>query len=415
MTDSIFSRTLKLACRMALALFISGASFSAIAQTLDVIYSFAGTPDGQTPTANMVMDDAGNLYGTTYYGGQFGLGCVFEVTTSGQESVLYSFEGGDDGKLPRAGVVLDSAGNLYGATTSGGTGICQSQGYLGCGTVFELTQSSGVWSESILYDFNRRSGDGAYPFGGVVLDGAGNLYGTTWRGGSANEGAVFELAPPSVSGGPWTETILHDFSHHHDGEYPEAGLVLDSAGNLYGTTVVGGEGKSGVVFELTPGAGGDWTETILHSFNRDGQDGVAPESSLVIDGSGNLYGTTSLGGTTRGIVFKLTAPAKAGENWNESLLWNLPSSSSGALALDPSGNVYGTTINGGKAAAGTVFELLAPVADGAWIEKTLYTFRDKADGTEPAAGVTLDAAGNLFGTTDGGGANNRGEVFEITP
>jgi uncharacterized repeat protein (TIGR03803 family) len=260
--------------------------------------------DGAGPIGGLVRDAAGNLYGVTASGGTRNNGTVFELLPKSgggwTEKVLYSFTHGDqhDGRSPRARLILDGSGNLYGTTFNGGGGLCAQ----GCGTVFELTpKTGGGWTEKVLHRFQHDRTDGFYPYGGVIFDAAGNLYGTTSGGGPRGTGTVFELTPTS---GDWTETILLSFKGN--GFEPHATLVFDDSGNLYGTTRVGGGGNAGSVFELTPNGDGSWTEKILHNFSQD-SDGKEPFAGLILDGSGNLYGTTAIGGTfDGGTVFKIT-------------------------------------------------------------------------------------------------------------
>ena len=205
------------------------------------LYAFTGTPDGATPYAGLVLDSAGNLYGTTTAGGLFGQGTVFELSPSGSgwtEQVLYNFQGGSDGSFPTGGLIFDQSGNLYGSTNEGGSG--------GGGTVFELTPSGGGWTYNLLYSFTGNTGCG--PFANLGLDGAGNVYGTTLCDGANNAGNVFELTP---SGGGWTYSSLHDFTNGSDGGYPYSNVTFDAAGNLYGTASRGGRGV-GLVWEITP-------------------------------------------------------------------------------------------------------------------------------------------------------------------
>jgi uncharacterized repeat protein (TIGR03803 family) len=276
-----------------------------------------------------------------------------------------------------------------------------------------------------LYSFNLARGDGNQPVAGLVLDSSGNLYGTTQLGGAHNSGIVFELSPQAD--GTWTETVLYDFcsqSQCTDGSTLYGGLVFDSVGNLYGTTHSGGAHNAGTVFELTPHVDGNWTETVLHNFNHklfNGKgDGFAPLAGLVVDAAGNLYGTTASGGSGWwGTVFKLSP--QAGGAWTESILhvFNFNKGDGWQprcdLAFDAAGNLYGTTQYGGLYNSGTVFKL-TPVAGGAWAEKILHSFPNNngVDGSQPYAGVILDAVGNLYGTTFEGGTAKGGTVFEIT-
>jgi uncharacterized repeat protein (TIGR03803 family) len=274
---------------------------------------------------------------------------VFELTPAGggtwTEKVLHSFiNDGTDGNEPYAGLIFDAAGNLYGTTLGGGTAFI--------GTVFELTPAGGgTWTEKVLHSFVGGT-DGTAPFGSLIFDAAGNLYGTTSEGGPSNAGTVFELTP--AGGGTWTEQVLHTFGSSTDGIDPVAGLIFDGTGNLYGTTSRGGTYNLGTAFELTPAGGGTWTERVTHSFGN-GTDGANPQAGLIFDGVGNLYGTTFAGGSFGGgTVFRLNAQG-------EVLLQNFSGadgvSPQGGMLLDTSGNLYGTTLNGGSSNVGTVFEI----------------------------------------------------------
>jgi uncharacterized repeat protein (TIGR03803 family) len=405
-----------------------------------VLYSFNGT-DGATPTSSLIFDAAGNLYGTTYYGGKCtlgGCGTVFRLALGANgkwtHTVLYRFRGGKDGQFPDASLIFDAAGNLYG-TTSGGGGnysvFCQT----GCGTVFELSRGTdGTWTETVLHSFNYTGngggGEGYYPSGSLIFDAAGNLYGTTNRGGASGTrcaasacGTVFELT--LGTNGKWKEKVLHSFGKERDGSEPRAGLIFDATGSLYGTTWEGGAsgrgcdvGVCGAVFELTPGTDGKWKEKVLHSFR--GADGSGPSANLIFDAAGNLYGTTQYGGAhTYGTVFQL-APETNGR-WGEKVLRSFYHRRFplGDLILDAAGNLYGTTTVGGGSGClyqdcGTVFQFV-PGTGGKWTYRVLYRFDGGEDGYSPYAGLIFDAAGNLYSTTLGGGAYGYGTVFEITP
>ena len=328
-------------------------------------------------------------------------------------SVLYEFKGANDGDGPNANLVLDSAGNLYGTTIYKGTVRNCS-----CGTVFELSPtSSGPWKETTLYSFKGGS-DGGEPYAGVIFDSAGNLYGTT------AEGTVFELTPSSSAG--WTEAVIYKFKGGSDGLASYAPLLLDQSGNLYGTTVYGGGQGScyetygcGVVFELTPDSG-IWNETILYTFTGSG-DGGAPTTGLAIDRYGDLYGETNTGGysslcggTGCGTIFQLQ-PYQG--SWVFAGLHGFQDLDDGAypeggLAVTKNGIVYGTTVYGGSSCnCGAVFEVIA--TPQGWSEKTLYDFSGN-DGAQPD-GVILDKLGDLYGTTANGGTNNQGTVFKLFP
>jgi uncharacterized repeat protein (TIGR03803 family) len=306
------------------------------------------------------------------------------------EQTLYSFcpntsRNCADGAFP-SGLIMDAAGNLYGTTTEGGEGgggadLCNG---IGCGTVFQLTPTGTGWSEKVLYSFCPQSNcaDGAIPYAGLIMDGSGNLYGTSVRGG-IGVGTVFQLRPIDTG---WTETVLYSFgSQSADGYFPYAGLIMDGAGNLYGTTSAGGANHWGTVFQLTP-TGSGWSEQVLYSFCSQFQcaDGASPYAGLIMDASGNLYGTTpdTGGGAPYGFgtVFKLTLTQTG---WTETVLYHFCSQSNcvdgawpyAGLVMDASGNLYGTTARGGANSygfGGTVFQLTP--TDTEWSEKVLYSF-----------------------------------------
>jgi len=254
------------------------------ARRYKVLYRFTGGTDGSQPFAGLILDTSGNLYGTTPQGGACGNGVVFKLTKNSDgswtESVLHAFAGGTDGATPYAEVTFDTSGNLYGTTQYGGASSA--------GTVFQLAPNSdGTWTERVLYSFTGGS-DGANPFSGVIFDGGGNLYGTTYYGGASGAGVVYKLTPNSD--GTWIERVLHTFTGGLDGGNPDFGnLTFDTAGNLYGPTGYGGGSGSGVVYKLTPSDDGTWTETVLHTFTG-GKDGMIPSGTLVFDPMGRLYG-----------------------------------------------------------------------------------------------------------------------------
>ncbi|MFZ0774687.1 MAG: choice-of-anchor tandem repeat GloVer-containing protein [Candidatus Sulfotelmatobacter sp.] len=380
-----------------------------------VLHSFGNGKDGIDPTSSLIFDPAGNLYGQTEVGGAYDGGTVFELSPKvgggWTPKILHSFGNGTDGATPIAGPLVFAAGNLYGTTYTGGA--------YNAGTVFELKpKAGGGWTEKTIYSFYGYITDGCLPWAGLVSDASGNLYGTASSCGALGYGAVFELSP---STGGYTEKVLHDFDDNGtDGYYSYSSLIFDSSGNLYGTTDSGGVYGYGTVFELTPATGGSWTETVLHSFGS-GADGVYAQASLVRDASGNLYGTTLHGGTYGyGMVFELT-PAGDG-SWTETVLHSFGHNSGadgeypGAnLILDSAGNLYSTTEIAGAFGWGTVFEL-SPRTSGGWTERLLHSFNDNGkDGEYPGAGLIFDAAGNLYGTTSQGGVYTDGTAFEITP
>jgi uncharacterized repeat protein (TIGR03803 family) len=362
--------------------------------TETVLHSFDPNPAmGANPYAGVVRDPAGNLYGTAYLGGTAHLGVVYKLDTAGHETVLHSFAGGADGANPQAGVILDSAGNLYGTASRGG-------GPYNEGVVFKLDSSG---NETVLYAFSGQA-DGGGPFGGVVRDPAGNLYGTAVGGGTADWGVVFKLDTEG------NLSVLHDFLAEADGAEPYAGLIRDPAGNLFGTSR-GGLGHGGVIYKVD--TAGQFT--VLHSFTG-GADGQFLSGGLFRDSAGNLYGTTLYGGKMdAGVVYKLDT------NGHETVLYSFSGGADGgyplaSVVLD-SGVLYGTTSGGGTATGrggpGVVYKI-----DTAGRETVLYSFSGAADGDEPEAGVVLDAAGNLYGTTHLGGSakgdNGLGVVFKLS-
>jgi uncharacterized repeat protein (TIGR03803 family) len=396
--------------------------------------------DGGPAAGALIFDPEGNLYGTAGYGGYAGDGFVFRLkkgpTGAWKQDILYQFRGVSGGMNPIGGLTRDAAGNLYGTTVSGGN---QNQRYCnagvgeGCGLVFELSPTtSGEWHETVLYEFTGGE-DGGFPQAGLVEDAAGNLYGTTQYGGDSASGVVFELTP--VSGGTWKESVLHTFVGE-DGLYPVANLVIDKAGNLYGTPPRGGDPYGcGVVFEVSPSSGGSWNETVLHSFSC-GSDGGLPLAAVTLDALGNVFGTAFMGGTAGvcsstqsvgcGVVFGLSLTSSG---WKEKVLHSFTGGDEGggpqaSVALDAAGSVYGTTVAGGLsicsagyAGCGVDFELRSG-GGGTWEERVLHAFRNRKDGADPVTGLVFDPAGNLYGTTLTGGYTTRcncGAAFEITP
>jgi len=374
------------------------------AQTETVLYSFCaqtGCPDGSNPRADLVMDTAGNLYGTTLYGGTSGVGTVFELSPSGTETVRHSFAASHtDGHYPYAGLLMDTTGNLYGTAQSGGA--------KGLGTVFKLRPNG---TETLLYSFCvlAACADGYHPRAGLIMDTKGNLYGTSFDGGAYDAGAVFELSPSG------TETVLHSFCQQMgcpDGYYPQAGLVMDTNGNLYGTTLYNGAYGGGTVFKISS----DGTATTLYNFcTATGcKNGRYPQAGLILDTNGNLYGTTYGGGAYgKGTVFELSPSGAETVLHSFCARAGCPDGSHprADLVMDTAGNLYGTTYDGGTNSVGTVFKL-SPNGT----ETVLHSFAaNGSDGTHPYAGVVMDTMGHLYGTTYSGGANGYGTVFKVTP
>jgi uncharacterized repeat protein (TIGR03803 family) len=399
------------------------ASGAGAAGKYKTLYTFKGGADGVGANAGLAFDQAGNLYGTTAFGGHFndpnnrGNGIVFKLTRRNggwRKTELHAFDwDGKDGILPFAGVILDPLGNVYGTTYYGGA---YGDNYGGCGCVFKLAPNpDGSWTESLLYSFD--GANGCLPVSGLTFDAAGNLFGATEYGGSLNDGTIFKLAPNPD--GTWSESMLYSFSGG-DGFGPAAGLIFDAAGSLYSTTAGGGVSGYGVVFELIPNPDGTWSDTVLHSFPTDSLDGYLPYASPIFDSAASLYGTTAYGGDTRcsdgcGVIFKLT-PNRDG-SWTEKVLHRFTDGTHGehsmaSLIFDQAGNLYGTA-SGGAYGYGVVFKLTRS-SDGKWREQVLHAFRDHP-GASPGGGLIFDAAGNLYGTTSGDGTTTFGSVFEITP
>jgi uncharacterized repeat protein (TIGR03803 family) len=377
----------------------------------NVLYTFTGLADGAAPTAPVIALN-GDLYGTTVNGGDTsgsncpglnpptGCGVVFKLSPpsggsgSWTETVLYTFTGGADGSYPQASLVPDSKGNLYGTASSGGdTSGTNCTVFGGCGVVFELSPPSGgkvPWTETVLYTFTGGD-DGSLPYAGLIFDSLGHLYGTTIGGGSSDYGTVFELSPPAGGKGPWTETVLYPFTGVIDGNNPFAALIFDSIGNLYGTAFGGSRG-SGVAFELSPESGGSCPS-----------------------------------GTNQG------------NNWCETVLYDFTGGKDGgspyaSLTFDAKGNLYSTTAIGGDThgpnckstgGCGVVFEISPPSGgSGSWKETVLYPFTGSTDGGYPEASVIFDSQGNLYSTTVDGGnttgtncsaSSGCGVVFKASP
>jgi uncharacterized repeat protein (TIGR03803 family) len=406
-----------------LALLLLSLTAAAQVGTEKVLYSFgANSTDGLYPFANVIFDAAGNMYGTTWEGGTGactnGCGTIFEMTLGAKgkwaEKTLYSFQGRpSDGGRPSAALIFDAQGNLYTTTRDGGNPACNGA----CGTVVELSPGANdTWTESVIYTFLGGT-DGYYPYAELIADQGGNFYSTTSGGGAHNKGTVFELSPSSNG---WTKTILFSFDGKN-GNAPQAGLIFDGAGNLYGTTTLGGADGHGTVFKLAPTSKG-WKETVIHSFAGGPTDGIFPSADLIFN-AGNIYSTTRNGGTSTvcnrgcGTVFEL-APASGG-TWTETVLYSFAGKPDvvnpfAGVIFDSAGNLYGTTESGGTKNVGGIFEL-SP-SNGSWTETVVHDFHGwNKDGARSFANLVSDGNGNFIGTTIFGGANTPGVVFEYTP
>jgi uncharacterized repeat protein (TIGR03803 family) len=355
--------------------------------TFSVLYNFKDAT-GQYPLASVIVDSSGTLYGTTSEGGAYSYGTVYQVTESGDETVLHSFKGGpSDGRFPIASLVRDADGNLYGTTTMGGAASF--------GTVFKLGENG---EETLLHSFGASEHDGRYPSAGLTFGPDGSLYGTTQEGGDFGFGTIFKVEKNGE------ETVLHSFAGNpSDGQYPIASLAQDAKGNFYGTTELGGVLNDGTVFELDEKG----TQTVLFSFPG-GKGGAYPFGGVVLDSAGNMYGTTAYGGHGVGIVFKID------DSGAETVLYTFNGGSDGSfpsvgLVRDSKGNLYGTAEFGGVDGAGAVFEVSKPGT-----ETVLHSFKG-SDGADLLTGLVSDGSGNLYGTATEGGASGQGTLFKLTP
>ncbi len=430
MTHTSFSSARKISSILKIAFAIAAIAFAlsaaATAQTISEIAWISDTYSG------LAFDSAGNLYGVTAGGAggggtcNGGCGQVFELSPDSggwTQTVLYNFVGGDDGSYP-GGLVVDAAGNLYGTTSYGGSSGC---GSIGCGTVFKLSRSGGDWKETLIHVFtDTEPQDGLYAGFPLVFDAEGNLYGTTGGGGvgtfcnGGGCGVAFRLSP--ASGGQWKENVLYSFPGGAAGFNALGPLTFDAKGNLYGVMQAGGDfstacgsGGCGLIFELVNTAHG-WKQGILHTFHD--ADGHQPNAGLIFDAAGNLYGTTFSGGRfTDGLAFKLS-PVSGG--WKETSLYNFTGGNDGSsptagLAFDKLGNLYGTTANGtliecDNDICGQAFEL-SPVAGGWKLSAQFATPQDYY----PLGGLVLGRDGNLYGTAYDNHYLTGGVAFEITP
>ena len=403
---------------LATVLALMALTASAQAQTYTVLHNFTGGADGAFPYVSLSMDGAGNLYGVASLGGLTGAcngngcGTVYKLTQKGSGwilSPLYAFTGGSDGATPYGRVIVGPNGTLYGTTYYGGNYNFP----FGSGVVFNLRPPAhnpgkvfSPWTETVLHQFTSpQQDDGANPQGPLAFDPTGVIYGTTFAGGiecydAGYCGTVYQLTP---NGSGWTEKVLHEFNGS-DGAFPQSGVILDPSGNLYGTTWDG----QGTVFELAR-SGSGWTEHIVYQFGSPGQ-GYTPAGGLLFDPAGNLYGATQYGGPTDGgSVYQLKP---SGGGWTRSDIYSLTGGGSGGMARDTAGNLYGTTCEGGAYNSGTVYKLIP--SGGGWTQTVLHDFTSN-DGYCPLDNVIVDAAGNIYGTTWAGGSKDYGVAFKIAP
>ncbi|HET6378160.1 MAG TPA: choice-of-anchor tandem repeat GloVer-containing protein [Methylocella sp.] len=420
-------------CSLCFAAIAEAVCIAPAQAAVSVLYQFKSGSDGSTPLASLIIGTDGSLYGTTSAGGSANVGTVFKLTPPGPgrprwtETVLYRFKGIPDGSTPVSELIFDKAGALYGTTVFGGTA--------GCGTVFRLkppAPGQTQWTQSILYSFKGAfAQEGCRSLAGLIFDGAGALYGTNQIAGNFGSGTVFKLTPPAPGKTGWTKQELYHFKGGLDGREPYAGLIAGKTGALYGTTRFGGQASGqgfGTVFRLTPPPPGQkqWKETVLYRF-KGGVDGAFPEAGLIFDQSGALYGTTRFGGQASGqgfgTVFKLTPPLPGKTQWTETVLYRFQRGNDGAfpqagLIFDQSGALYGTTFGGGGLAdLGTVFKLSPPPqGQTRWTRTILYRFSQNGQPSRLAAGLVFDKSGALYSTSMTGGPNlsiNEGTVFRI--
>jgi uncharacterized repeat protein (TIGR03803 family) len=403
-----------------IALIVLFAGLCASAQTVSTIHDFGSGPDGDNPQSGVIFDRNGNLFGTAALGGSKGNGAAYQLTPppggQGQwtETILHQFSGQPDGATPDSVLTMTANGRLFGTTQLGGS--------KNLGSVYALVPpraSGDTWKERVLYSFGSSPNDGTGPNMGLLAT-SNALLGVTVDGGTNRRGTVFQLTPSSDPLASWTETTLYSFAASPDGGFPSSDLVLDSGGNLYGVTLLGGANNLGAVYRLSPptAQGGTWTETVLFSFS--GPDGSSPFGRLLLDKSGALYGTTSGGGTSQaGTVFMLTP--QAGDVWTEQVLYSFTGGADGGnpeagVIMDQNARLFGTASTGGTGtlSGGVVFRLDPPtVVGGAWTETVLHSFGG-ADGFRPLSRL-VPRNGALYGTTSAGGLNGTGTVFKLVP
>ena len=377
------------------------------ANTTKLIYSFAGGVDGEYTDTELVMDSAGNLYGTSVQGGTYASGTVFQVTAAGVHTVLYNFTGGADGGEPYKGVTLDAQGNLYGTAVTGGGGSCEG----GCGVVFKLTNSGGVWTQTVVHAFTGADGSG--PGSPVSIDKHGNVFGTTPTGGKFGMGVIYALQPV---GGKWKFRVVHAFTGGADGGGGSAGrLLIDDIGNLFGVCTVGGVNGLGTVYEVSL-VNGQVKFSTLYAFQNP-PDGALPYSGLAFDRVGNLYGTTYYAGANGfGTVYKLT---RANGTWTEKVLYSFKGGTDGGnpisgLVADTSGSVYGTTsADGATCGCGTIFKMTRGASG--WTERAVYRFPGSPSAGTSYNGMVTDGAGHFYGATVNGGTADEGAIYEFIP
>ena len=398
--------------KTATLLFVLAISLStATAATTTVIFS-CEEDEGEYADTDLETDNAGNIYGTTVLGGDFGSGTVFQLSPTPNgwvHTVLYSFTGGADGGQPYKGVTLDHDGNLYGTAVTGGSGNCEE----GCGVVYKLTNTDGTWTETVIHSFTGGN-DGSGPGARVTVDGARNVYGMTPTGGAHGLGTIYKIH--QIPNGAWIFGVIHAFTGATDGATGSAGRMILRNGHLYCAVTAGGRYGSGAVFELNGGGFGERDLKILYAF-RGQPDGSFPYGALAFDVLGNIYGTTYYGGANGiGAVYQLS-PQPVGE-WAEEVLYSFQTGKDGNspisnLVFDVAGNLYGTTSEGGLG-SGTIFKL-SPAGAGKWTETVVHAFEGPPDGGFAYNGMVVDSLGHFYGATVHGGEEDDGSVYQFIP
>ncbi len=421
--SGILMRALLLLSTSALLLATALSAQQAEAASETLLYSFTGGADGGQPSGGVIADASGALYGTAATGGGAQLGVVFKLTppaagqTKWTETVLHAFKGLDqgDGDEPQTGLLADKAGALYGATFFGGTA--------NNGTFYRLTPpagGSGQWTETVLYSFCPTLGncpDGQQPVG-LTAGRNGEFYAVAKFGGPLHGGSVIKLTPPASGMGAWSAAVLAGLP---ETSQPRAGVILDSAGALYGTTSLGGANGHGSVFKLTPPAKGKtgWALATLWSFGGAPSDGRLPLGPVRFGPDGALYGTTAIGGgANAGVVFKLVPPGPGQTSWQEFVLHRFTGTdgknSLAGVVFDAKGALYGTLAAGGYTDNGSVFKLVE-AGHVTWLEQVLHTFQVRTDAAEPIDSLLIRPSGALIGTADEGGRFGQGAVYRIVP
>jgi uncharacterized repeat protein (TIGR03803 family) len=387
-------------------------ALTAWASTEKVLWNFEGGSDGSGPWSDYFISDAkGNLYAATASGGTYSAGTVFMLSPAGKETILYEFTGSNgDGNGPHGRLAFDANGNIYGTTQGGGAN--------GTGTVYQLSpKKGGGWKEKVIYTFSATGADGISPSAGMTIAPDGTMYSTTPDGGAFEAGTVFSLKKTSKG---WRQKVIQNLNGSSNGGYPYEGLMMDAAGNLYGAAPTGGSSGQGVIYRLSPTKKG-WVDTVLYSFTGKNGDGAGLYwIDLISDTSGDIYGATGFGGTNgTGTVWELVY-SKTKKSYSESILYEFGASGSGdgnnpygGLAMDSNGNLYGTALNGGSSNLGAFYKLTKH--GKTWKETILHSFVGANDGNQPTGNPYMDAKGRLYGMTQTGGKSNLGVVYRITP